>query len=255
MFCWIFVAKIKQSNMKTIQKPKAFLHDEHKNNPLAKEGIPTPGIRQTVYYCPMRCEGDKTYDEPGDCPKCGMHLIKVAKTATPGKGLKYTCSMHPEIIRDEPGDCPKCGMELVPVSGEVKSEEEKAYKRMAKRFWIALAFSVPVFIIAMSDYIPFPDLKAIAPVKFWGWVQFLLASPVLFYSSRIFFVRGWSSIRRWNPNMWTLISIGVGAAYLFSVFGLLFPGMFPDQFKDAQGNVHLYFEAAVIGNALRLRKQ
>ncbi|MCD6202536.1 MAG: copper-translocating P-type ATPase [Bacteroidales bacterium] len=137
-------------------------------------------------------------------------------------------------------------MELIPVSGEVESEEEKAYKRMAKRFWIALAFSVPVFIIAMSDYIPFLDLKSIAPVKFRGWVQFLLASPVLFYSSWIFFIRGWSSIRRWNPNMWTLISIGVGAAYLFSVFGLLFPGMFPDQFKDASGNVHLYFEASAV---------
>ena len=210
------------------------------------QGGHTHSINGDKYYCPMRCEGDKTYDEPGDCPKCGMHLIRVEKATAPKKGTKYTCSMHPEIIRDEPGDCPKCGMELIPVSGEVESEEEKAYKRMAKRFWIALAFSVPVFIIAMSDYIPFLDLKSIAPVKFRGWVQFLLASPVLFYSSWIFFIRGWSSIRRWNPNMWTLISIGVGAAYLFSVFGLLFPGMFPDQFKDASGNVHLYFEASAV---------
>ncbi len=214
------------------------------------------------YYCPMRCEGDKTYDKPGDCPKCGMHLIKVEKAA-PKKGVKYTCSMHPEIIRDKPGDCPKCGMELIPMASadtETESEEVKAYKNMAKKFWIALALSVPVFIIAMSDYIPFLNLTAIAPVKFWAWVQFFLATPVLFYSSRVFFVRGWASIRRWQPNMWTLISIGVGAAYLFSVFGLLFPGMFPDQFKDEAGNVHLYFEAAAViltlvllGQVLELR--
>ncbi len=212
------------------------------------------------YYCPMRCEGDKTYNEPGDCPVCGMHLVKVVKAA-PKKGVKYTCSMHPEIIRDEPGDCPKCGMELIPMAGvKVESEEEKAYKRMAKRFWIALAFSIPVFFIAMSDYIPFIDLKSIATVKFWGWVQFLLATPVLFYSSWVFFVRGWASVRRWNPNMWTLISIGVGAAYLFSVFGLLFPPLFPDQFKDEFGNVHLYFEASAViltlvllGQVLELR--
>ncbi len=245
--------------METIEEKKPYFPSGHKTHTEHKERI-RKNTGDTLYYCPMRCEGDKTYDEPGDCPKCGMHLIRMEKATAPKKGTKYTCSMHPEIIRDEPGDCPKCGMELIPVSGEVESEEEKAYKRMAKRFWIALAFSVPVFIIAMSDYIPFLDLKSIAPVKFWGWVQFLLASPVLFYSSWIFFIRGWSSIRRWNPNMWTLISIGVGAAYLFSVFGLLFPGMFPDQFKDASGNVHLYFEASAViltlvllGQVLELR--
>ncbi len=195
---------------------------QHKEHTSLNNNKRPSDLGTTLYYCPMRCEGDKTYDEPGDCPKCGM--------------------------------------ELIPVSGEVESEEEKAYKRMAKRFWIALAFSVPVFIIAMPEYIPFLDLKSIAPVKFRGWVQFFLASPVLFYSSWIFFIRGWSSIRRWNPNMWTLISIGVGAAYLFSLFGLLFPGMFPDQFKDASGNVHLYFEASAViltlvllGQVLELR--
>ena len=245
-----------------------------------------PHHSKQEYYCSMKCEGDKTYDRPGKCPVCNMNLVRREKVSRKEdhdhdhsydhdhahelhhggqhvpqtdashqgghthsiNGDKYYCPMRCEGDKtyDEPGDCPKCGMELIPVSGEVESEEEKAYKRMAKRFWIALAFSVPVFIIAMSDYIPFLDLKSIAPVKFRGWVQFLLASPVLFYSSWIFFIRGWSSIRRWNPNMWTLISIGVGAAYLFSVFGLLFPGMFPDQFKDASGNVHLYFEASAV---------
>ncbi|HDO27976.1 MAG TPA: ATPase, partial [Bacteroidetes bacterium] len=210
------------------------------------------------YYCPMRCEGDKTYDEPGDCPVCGMHLVKGVSTAP--AGTMYTCSMHPEVKSDRPGSCPICGMDLIPMSGDVESEEEKAYKSMAKRFWVALALSVPVFFIAMSDYTSYVNLESLAPVKVWAWIQFALATPVVFYSSWDFFIRGWNSVRRWSPNMWTLITIGVGAAYLFSIFGLLFPEMFPVQFKDAQGNVHLYFEAVAIiltlvllGQVLELR--
>ena len=168
--------------------------------------------------------------------------------------------MHPEIKRDKPGSCPICGMDLIPETGDVENEEERAYKNMAKRFWIALALSIPVFVIAMSDFFPFMKLETIAPLKVWAWLQFALATPVLFYASWDFFIRGWNSVRRWSPNMWTLISIGVGAAYLFSVFGLLFPGLFPAQFKDSQGNVHLYFEAAAViltlvlfGQVLELR--
>ncbi|WP_241558289.1 copper-transporting P-type ATPase [Mariniphaga sediminis] len=211
-----------------------------------------------TYYCPMHCEGDKTYEQPGDCPVCGMHLVKeesasVAKTV-------YTCPMHPEIVQDHPGSCPKCGMDLVPQKGEETSEEEKAYKKMAKKFRVAVILSIPVFIIAMSDFFPFLKLEEIASKKVWGWLEFVLATPVVFYSSREFFKRGWNSLRRWSPNMWTLISIGVGAAYLFSVFALLTPGIFPAQFKDANGNVHLYFEAAAViltlvllGQVLELR--
>ncbi len=151
-------------------------------------------------------------------------------------------------------------MDLVPEKGEVSSEEETAYKMMARKFWIALTLSIPVFVIAMSELFPFLHLDLLASKETWGWVQFVLASPVLFYSSRDFFKRGWGSIRRWTPNMWTLISIGVGTAYLFSVIGLLFPGIFPAQFQDNQGNVHLYFEAAAViltlvllGQVLELR--
>ncbi len=115
-----------------------------------------------------------------------------------------------------------------------------------KKFRIALALSIPVFIIAMSDVIPFLHLSNIASKKFRSWLEFILATPVIFYSGWVFFKRGWSSIHRWAPNMWTLISIGVGSAYLFSVFALLFPSIFPEQFKDMQGNVHLYFEASAV---------
>jgi len=212
----------------------------------------------TRYYCPMHCEGDKTYDKPGECPVCGMHLNKEA-SATHSK-VMYTCPMHPEIRQDHPGDCPKCGMTLVPEKGVETNEEEKAYKQMAKKFWIALSLSIPVFIIAMSDMVSFLHLESIAPKNVWGWVEFALATPVVFYCSWEFFVRGWNSIRRYSPNMWTLISIGVGAAYLFSVFALLFPSIFPEQFKDHSGHVHLYFEAAsviltlvLMGQVLELR--
>jgi heavy metal translocating P-type ATPase len=213
------------------------------------------------YYCPMRCEGDKMYDKPGDCPVCGMHLVKEESRPSPGAGKTiYTCPMHPEVKQDRPGSCPKCRMDLVPEKAEETSEEEKAYKKMAKKFWIAVILSVPVFVIAMSEMVNFINFETIAPKKVWGWVEFILATPVVFYSSWEFFKRGWSSIVRRMPNMWTLISIGVGAAYLFSVLALLIPGVFPDQFKDANGNVHLYFEAAAViltlvllGQVLELR--
>ncbi len=214
------------------------------------------------YLCPMRCEGDKSYDKPGDCPKCGMHLIKEvsAVPSSSSSGTIFTCSMHPEIKRNKPGNCPICGMDLIPESGDVESEEEKAYKKMAKKFWIAVVLSVPVLFIAMSDYVSFVNLESLAPRKMWSWVEFILATPVLFYSSWIFFKRGWSSIVRWTPNMWTLISIGVGAAYIFSVFAILLPEIFPPQFKDDQGNVHIYFEAVAViltlvllGQVLELR--
>ena len=113
---------------------------------------------------------------------------------------------------------------------------------MARKFWIALALSIPVFIIAMSDMVSFLNLESIASKRVWGWIEFLLATPVVFYCSWSFFKRGYSSVRRWSPNMWTLVSIGVGSAYLFSVFALLVPSVFPAQFKDASGNVHLYLK-------------
>jgi Cu2+-exporting ATPase len=217
------------------------------------------GDKKGLYYCPMQCEGDKTYDKLGDCPVCGMHL-KKEESAKPSSNVIYTCPMHPEIRQDHPGNCPICGMTLVPEKGEETSEDEKVYKQMAKKFWVALILAVPVLFIAMSEFLPFVNLESIAPKKIWNWIEFALATPVLFYSSWEFFKRGWSSIVRWMPNMWTLISIGVGAAYIFSVVAMLLPGIFPPQFQDAGGNVHIYFEAVAViltlvllGQVLELR--
>ncbi|MFV0593142.1 MAG: copper-transporting P-type ATPase [Draconibacterium sp.] len=232
-------------------------HKQHDHQHQHKESVNGKG----KYYCPMRCEGDKMYDKPGDCPVCGMHLLKEeSRTKSSSSGTIYSCPMHPEVKQDHPGSCPKCGMDLVPEKGGNVSEEEKAYKKMLRKFWLAVGFSLPVLIIAMSGMIPFLNLNKLASEKVWNWIEFALATPVVFYAGWDFFKRGWSSIVRRSPNMWTLISIGVGAAYLFSVVAILAPGIFPAQFKGEQGNVHVYFEAAAViltlvllGQVLELR--
>ena len=195
-----------------------------------------------TWYCPMHCEGDKTYDQPGDCPVCGMDLVEEVKAAT---RVQFTCPMHPEVIKNEPGDCPICGMDLVPKEPEA-SAEEKGYKRLLKKFWLSVAFSLPIFLIAMSEMIPKNPLYDIAGMKFWNWVQFALSLPVVFYATWMFFERAWRSIKTWNLNMFTLIGIGAGVAWIFSVFGLVFPDFFPAQFKTEMGTVHVYFEAATV---------
>lgn len=196
-----------------------------------------------VWYCPMHCEGEKTYDKPGDCPVCGMDLVEEANLKkTVGK---YTCPMHPEVIKDEPGACPKCGMELVPLDVD-ESAENKTYKKLLSKFWIASVFTLPIFLIAMSEMLPSNPLPNIMPWKYWGWVQLALSVPVVFYATWMFFKRAYSSIVRRSLNMFTLIGIGAGVAWLFSLTGLLFPDIFPDQFKTESGTVHMYFEAATV---------
>lgn len=202
--------------------------------------------RQGKYYCPMLCEGDKQYPQPGDCPKCGMHLVKEEKVS-PTKVTEYTCPMHPEIVRNEPGSCPICGMDLEPktIAKDDNREEDQAYQKMLRKFWLAVAFTLPVFFIAMSEMIGI-SLNGILNESTWGWIQLALSTPVVFYSCREFFIRGYHSVVNRSPNMWTLISLGAGAAYTFSIIGLFFPDIFPDQFKTEGGAVHLYFEAATV---------
>ncbi|MEP6712284.1 MAG: heavy metal-binding domain-containing protein, partial [Ferruginibacter sp.] len=211
------------------------------------------------YYCPMHCEGDKMYDKPGDCPVCGMSLEKVPSAPSTseragGEVTKYTCPMHPEIIRDAPGSCPICGMDLVPMQ-PIAEEENKTYNELLKKFRIAVAFTIPILIIAMSDMIPDnPLLKMLSQEK-WNWIQMVLSIPVVFYAGWMFFKRAWKSVITWNLNMFTLIGIGTGVAFLFSVIAMLFPGIFPNQFKTESGTVFVYFEAATVILALVLLGQ
>ncbi|MGO4820446.1 MULTISPECIES: heavy metal translocating P-type ATPase [unclassified Flavobacterium] len=194
------------------------------------------------YYCPMFCEGDKVYDKAGDCPVCGMDLVQQPIL---NQRQQYTCPMHPEIIQDGPGSCPICGMDLVPME-PTATEENKTYNELMRKMKIAVAFTLPIFIIAMSDMIPNNPLMKIMDVEKWNWVQFALSLPVVFYACSMFFVRAWKSLVTWNLNMFTLIGIGSGVAFLFSVFGLLFPSLFPAEFKTVAGTVHLYFEATTV---------
>ncbi len=194
------------------------------------------------YYCPMHCEGDKVYDKAGDCPVCGMDLVKQPSLV---QKTQYTCPMHPQIIRDEPGSCPICGMDLVPIQ-PTESGEDQAYLDLWKKMKIALLFTIPVFIIAMSEMIPNNPMFQLMELKQWNWVQFALTLPVVFYACWMFFERAWKSIITWNLNMFTLIGIGTGVAFLFSIFGMLFPSIFPSEFKTMSGTVHLYFEATTV---------
>ena len=196
-----------------------------------------------IYYCPMHCEGEKTYHKPGDCPVCGMDLVEQPQVNNSKQ--QYTCPMHSEIITDKPGSCPKCGMDLVPLEPS-ESSEQKAYKELIKKMKISLLFAFPVFVISMSDMIPNNPLTKVMDHQSWNWVQLILTIPIVFYTCWMFFVRAWKSIITWNLNMFTLVGIGTGVAFLFSVVGLLFPDLFPNEFKTESGTVLLYFEATAV---------
>ncbi|MDT0686194.1 heavy metal translocating P-type ATPase [Autumnicola psychrophila] len=217
--------------------PGEEVHHEH----LKKEKPKGKGTG--TFYCPMHCEGEKTYDKRGDCPVCGMDLVEeMSLNLNSGK---YTCPMHPEIVEDEPGDCPICGMDLVPVQADV-SAEKKTYRKLLKKFWIAVGFTLPIFLIAMSEMLADNPLYEALDMYYWNWIQWGLSIPVVFYATWMFFERAWKSVISWNLNMFTLIGIGAGIAWIFSVFGLIFPDFFPQQFKTETGTVHVYFEAATV---------
>ncbi len=216
---------------------------EHHHAKEEKEQQPK-GKGTGAFYCPMHCEGDKTYDKSGDCPVCGMDLVEEQNLSTTSSE-QWTCPMHPEIIKDEAGSCPKCGMDLVPMEAD-SSAEEKTYNKLLKKFKIAVIFTLPIFLIAMSEMLSNNPLYDIMEQKYWNWIQFALSIPVVFYATWMFFERAYKSIKTWNLNMFTLIGIGAGVAWLFSVFGMLFPDIFPSQFKTESGAVHVYFEAATV---------
>ncbi len=195
-----------------------------------------------IFYCPMHCEGDKTYDKSGSCPVCGMDLVEQPKAVITSQ---YTCPMHPEVIKDSSGSCPICGMDLVPME-PTESAESKTYKKLLQKFKISVSFTLPIFLIAMGDLIPGNPLSLLFSQLIWNWIQFLLSLPVVFYATWMFFERAYSSIKTWNLNMFTLIGIGSGVAFLFSIFALLFPDIFPDQFKTESGTVFVYFEAVTV---------
>lgn len=208
-----------------------------------KKEINVPVNASGKYYCPMHCEGEKVYDKAGDCPVCGMDLVKAPELIV-NKAL-YTCPMHPEVISETAGSCPICGMDLVPMEPS-ENEDQKTYTDLVKKMRIAVLFTVPIFAIAMIEMVHNNPLLQLMDASKWNWVQLILSLPVVFYACWIFFVRAWKSIITWNLNMFTLIGIGTGVAFLFSLVGMFFPDIFPSEFKTEHGTVLLYFEATTV---------
>ncbi len=225
---------------------------------MALEALTLPGAAApTRYTCPMHPEVIE--DGPGDCPDCGMALepMTVALATTESK---YTCPMHPDVVRDEPGDCPECGMALELTTITLEEPPNPELVDMTRRFWVGFALSVPLLALAMGDMLPNTPMADLFGVAGVAWAQAALATPVVLWGGLPFFQRGWTSIRTMRLNMFTLIAIGTGAAYLFSLAAVLAPGMFPASFRMAGGAVQVYFESAAVivtlvllGQVLELR--
>jgi Cu+-exporting ATPase len=205
-----------------------------------------------IYTCPM--DPDLRKQGPGACPKCGMALEPL-EPATTVTRTEYVCPMHPEVVRHEPGVCPLCGMALEPRSVTVAEEANPELVLMTRRFWVCLALTLPVFFLAMSEMIPGQPVQHAFSARLLSLVQFALASPVVLWGGRPFFERGWASLVNRRLNMFTLIALGTGTAYVYSVVAVLSPGIFPESFRGPGGEVPVYFEASAVITTLVLLGQ
>jgi len=206
------------------------------------------------YFCSQKC-AEKFRANPQQYLQ--PQTVNTANNST-AKNTTYTCPMHPQIQQAGPGTCPICGMALEPMDASAQADDSEL-QEMTHRFWISLALSLPLLFITMSEFIPGLNLHHRIGLNVFNWLQAILATPVVLWGGWPFFVRGWASFRTWNLNMFSLISLGTGAAFIFSVFALLFPAIMPDAFK-MNGMVPLYFEAAAVivtlvlmGQVLELR--
>ncbi len=203
------------------------------------------------YICPMHPDVHSAV--PGNCPACGMTL-EAATVAAPDVRTQYTCPMHPQIVRNEPGSCTICGMTLEPLTVAV-NEANPELDKMTRRFWVCAALTLPLLAIMISDILPGHGLQHLLKGQLLGWFEFAIATPVVLWGGWPFLQRGWASIISRNPNMFTLISIGAGSAYLYSVMAVALPELFPPSFRDMSGQLGLYFEAAAVITVLVLLGQ
>ena len=208
-----------------------------------------PGAK---YICPM-CPGVES-STPAACPKCGMALEPDIAVA-PATKTEYVCPMHPEVVQDQPGACPKCGMALEPRDIALEDEENPELTDMTRRFWIGLLLAFPVFFLAMSEMIPGRPVQEVLAPSMMSWVQWLLATPVVLWCGWPFFQRAWASLVNRSLNMFTLIALGTGTAYVYSAVATLAPELFPNSFRGEGGEVAIYFEAAAVITVLVLLGQ
>jgi len=244
-------------------------------NSTTSPGASAPVVAATQYTCPMH--PDVVSDKPGDCPKCGMHLVPLEEagdkahsghdchhhsgsdTKTSGddskynklpsgyEGTVYTCPMHPQVRQAKPGACPLCGMGLEVESATLGDEgPNPELVDFTRRFWVALAFSIPLLILTMAPFVGLMAIRDFFGERMSQWIELILATPVILWSGWPFFTRGYNSFRTMNLNMFSLIAMGVGAAYIFSIVAVLAPGIFPEGFRGVGGHVGVYFEAAAV---------
>ncbi|MGH7325641.1 MAG: copper-transporting P-type ATPase, partial [Candidatus Rokuibacteriota bacterium] len=207
--------------------------------------------RGTVYTCPMHPEVRQA--RPGACPKCGMAL-EPERPAASGVATEWVCPMHPQIVRPVPGTCPICGMALEPRTPSA-TEENAELADMTRRFWVSTALSVPLLAFVMGDMIPGEPLRHWILPRMTAWLQLVLATPVVLWGGWPFFVRGWLSVVNRSLNMFTLIALGTGMAWAYSVVATLAPGLFPASLRAHGGEIGLYFEAAAVITVLVLLGQ
>ncbi len=225
-------------------------------NPSAVEEQPLAAGAGSAYICPMCPEVRQL--KPGPCPKCGMALER--ETPVIFGRVEYTCPMHPEIVRDRPGSCPLCGMALEPRTISAEDEANPELDDMTRRFWVSLGLTAPLLLIAMAGMLPGMPLRHILRSGWLPWVELILASPVVLWAARPFFERGWASVVNRSTNMFTLIAIGTGVAYLFSLVATVVPEIFPASLRDMNGDLPVYFEASaaivtlvLLGQVMELR--
>lgn len=220
-------------------------------NATAPPAVKPSGGVATEYTCPMHPEVKRP--GPGTCPKCGMAL-EPATIALPVAQVEYTCPMHPEVVRSGPGACPICGMALEP--REITSEEvNPELADMSKRFWISVALAAPLLALMVSELLPSKPLQHALTATVRAWIELAFASPVVLWCGWPFFERAGQSIIHRSPNMFTLIGLGAGSAYLYSVVATITPRVFPPSFRSQTGEIGLYFEPAAIIIALVLLGQ
>ncbi len=226
----------------------------HPPAPAHEHAAPVPGRAApagTQYFCPM--DPEVRQDGPGSCPKCGMALEPDLSTV-PATRVEYTCPMHPEIVRDAPGSCPICGMALEPRTVTLDEQPNPELADMTRRFWGAAALGLPVFVLSMGDMVLGMGLGGRVDMRVTNWMGLVLSTAVVLWAGWPFFERAWASIVNRSPNMFTLIAMGVGAAYAFSAAGTIAPGIFPEGFR-VHGVVETYFDTAVVITVLVLLGQ